>query len=224
MKLEIDKIYCCHHPSDSLKERKGKLVSLFATENLEVEWVEGFPPSEAIKWEHGSLLKMVMTMGPIGYRSEVSKAEELCGRLLSLILKHNYCCKDQVEKGYENVLILEDDVDLFSNFNEDYFNGCMREFKTQNLEMMFMGTCCDLEFPYRNQNQRVYSHPDLTSRCTHCYVLNIEGAKKVLKHCYKMINAADWQYNWIIKEERIKNAWVEPGVRQLGYQSSLSNH
>ena len=128
MNLDIDKIFCCHHPSPSLSERKQKLVDFFKDNELEVEWVEGFPPESASNWEHASLLKNVLAKGPEQYRDDAEKAEEFCGKLLSLILKHNYCCDEQIENNYENILVLEDDVDLFSNFTEEYFNKCMREF------------------------------------------------------------------------------------------------
>lgn len=221
MNLDIDKIFCCHHPSPSLSERKQKLVDFFKDNELEVEWVEGFPPESASNWEHASLLKNVLAKGPEQYRDDAEKAEEFCGKLLSLILKHNYCCDEQIENNYENILVLEDDVDLFSNFTEEYFNKCMREFKDRNLEMLFMGACCDLSYPFTNPDQYVYEHDSLLSRCTHCYILNIEGAKKVAKHCYDMIDAADHQFNWIIKEEKIKNSWAEPSIGQMGYGSTL---
>ena len=221
MNLDIDKIFCCHHPSPSLSERKQKLVDFFKDNELEVEWVEGFPPESASNWEHASLLKNVLAKGPEQYRDDAEKADEFSGILLSLILKHNYCCDEQIENNYENILVLEDDVDLFSNFTEEYFNKCMREFKDRNLEMLFMGACCDLSYPFTNPDQYVYEHDSLLSRCTHCYILNIEGAKKVAKHCYDMIDAADHQFNWIIKEEKIKNSWAEPSIGQMGYGSTL---
>jgi hypothetical protein len=222
MNLDIDKIFCCHHPSGGLKKRKQRLVDFFAENDLEVEWVEGFPPEEAVKQNHDSLLNNVLAKGPERCRGDLEKAEEFCGKLISLILKHNYCCDNQLENNYENILVLEDDVDLFSNFSEKYFNKCMQEFRDQSLEMLFMGSCCGLSFPYINQGQYVYQHESLLSRCTHCYILNIKGAEKVNKHCHKIIDAADWQYNWIIKKEKIKNAWAEPSVGQLEeYESTL---
>lgn len=223
MKLNIDKIYALHHPSYALRERKCKLENFFASNGVKVEWVEGFSPEESKKRDRSLLIKAILEKGPEKCRGNIEASDAFSLKLASLILKHNYCYEDQVKNNYENVLILEDDVDLFSNFSEDYFNKCMEEFKEKGLEMLFMGSCCGLHYFPTNPNQYVYPHESLRTRCSHCYIVNIEASRRLLKHCYKMFDAADWQLNWMIEEEKIKNSWAEPSIHQLDYESTLDS-
>ena len=223
MNLNIDKIYCCHHPSESLKARKVELSKFFENNELDVEWVEGFPPEEAKKYDHDALLYNVMTKGPENCRDNKKKAIELTYRSMSLILKHNYCYEQAAEKGYENILILEDDVDLTSVFSEEYFNKCMKEFLDLKLEMLFLGSCCDLHYPITSPDKYVYHHEGLTTRCTHCYVVNIHAVPRLLNWTYQMLDSVDWQLNIAIIKERIKTGWAEPSIDQMDYGSTL-NH
>tara|TARA_B110001454_G_C12706512_1_gene428819 strand:+ start:1472 stop:2173 length:702 start_codon:yes stop_codon:yes gene_type:complete len=223
MNLNIDKIYCCHHPSESLSPRKEKLLKIFNDNNLDVEWVEGFSPEDAKQYNHKTLLRNVMTKGPENCRNDEEKATQLTYRSISLILKHNYCYEEQIKNNYENILILEDDVDLSSVFSEDYFNKCMEEFSELNLEMLFLGSCCNLHFPNATSEKFVYYADFLTTRCTHCYVVNQTAATKALKWTYEMIDSVDWQLNWVIDKEKIKTGWAEPSIEQMDYGSSL-NH
>ena len=221
MQLDIDKIFCCHHPSPKLAERKYKLIDFFSSNNLNVEWVESGAPEETKQYNNDSLVHKIMTRGPVECRNNIDKSKDLSYRSMSLILKHNYCYEQQIENNYENILILEDDVDLFGVFSETYFNKCMKEFKQLNLGMLFLGSCCGLHYPNTEPDKYVYFSEDLRSRCTHCYILNIDTAKKLLKYVYNMFDSVDWQLNSIIEWENIKTGWGEPSIAQLNYESSL---
>mgnify|MGYP006208818619 CR=1 FL=1 len=226
MNLNVDKIFCCHHPSEFLKSRKERLVNFFKENDIDVEWVEGFPPEEAENYDYSGLVHRTMTRGPMDCRTDEAKAKDLSRKGVSLILKHNYCYEQQIENNYKNILILEDDVDLSSGFSEQYFNKCMREFEAAGLEMLYLGSCCEMKHPEARPDKYVYyDHytKPLPSRCTHCYVVSTEGARKTLKHSFGMFDSVDWQLNWIIEKEKIKNSWAEPSVRQLNLGSSLNS-
>jgi len=221
MKLNVDKVYCCHHPAEHLASRKHKLSSFFVDNDMTVEWVELGTPEEARAYDNAELVQKILTKGPLHCRGDYVKANELSYRLISLILKHNYCFEQQVENNYENILILEDDADLFNTFSESYFNKCMAEYTELGLDLLFLGTCCDLHYPNTTSDKFVYTAPGLKSRCTHCFVVNIDAARKLLKTFLRMFDAADWQINTIIEEQNLSVGWAEPSINQLDYKSSL---
>ena len=99
----------------------------------------------------------------------------------------------------------------------------MNEFSQLNLEMLFLGSCCNLHYSPTTEGKYVYHDDALTTRCTHCYVINIAAAKKALKWTYKMLDSVDWQLNWVIRKEKIKTGWAEPSIDQMDYGSTL-NH
>jgi len=226
MKLKVDKIFCCHHPSSALAPRKKRLFKFFIKHDLDVEWVTGFTPTDAKKFNYDSLFDNVVSKGPRecrGGSDEAQKnAHDLCLKSVSLILKHNYCYEQQLEHNHENILILEDDANLEGVFSEFYFNKCMDEYHQQNLEALFLGSCCNLHYPHTYTTQYVYYDPSLRTRCTHCYVIRRSAAARIMRHCYKMRDSVDWQLNWIIKTENIKTGWAEPSVPQLNYGSTLN--
>tara|TARA_Y100000310_G_scaffold295509_1_gene326923 strand:+ start:2432 stop:3139 length:708 start_codon:yes stop_codon:yes gene_type:complete len=226
MNLKIDKIFCCHHPSRALAPRKERLFDFFTKHDLDVEWVTDFTPTDAKKFDYDTLLHNVVTKGPQDCRGWDTKAQknaqDLCLKSISLILKHNYCYEQQLEHNYENILILEDDVNLEGVFSELYFNKCMDEYREQHLEMLFLGSCCNLNYPQTHPTQYVYYDPSLRTRCTHCYITSRAAAARIIRHCYKMRDSVDWQLNWIIETEKIKTGWAEPSVPQFNYGSTLN--
>jgi|TARA_A100000172_G_scaffold80969_1_gene72140 hypothetical protein len=221
MKLNVDKVYCCHHPAEHIAPRKNKLSSFFLDSSIDVEWVELGTPEDAKTYDNTELVQKILTKGPLHCRNDYAKATDLSYRLISLILKHNYCFEQQVKNNYENILILEDDADLFTTFSEDYFNKCMGEYTELGLDLLFLGSCCGLHYPNVSPNKLVYTAANLRSRCTHCFVVNINAAKKLLKTFLQMFDSADWQINAIIEEQRLRVGWAEPSVAQMNYESTL---
>jgi hypothetical protein len=226
MRLKIDKIFCCHHPSPTLAPRKQRLLDFFVKHGLEVEWVTDFTPDDAKKFDHDTLRHNVAIKGPQECRGWAPEAQEnahdLCLKSISLILKHNYCYEQQIKYNYKNVLILEDDVNSEGVFSESYFNKCIDEYREQRLEMLFLGSCCNLHYPKTNPTQYVYHNSSLNTRCTHCYVVSVAAATRIMRHCYKMRDSVDWQLNWIIETENIKTGWAEPSIPQFNYGSTLN--
>tara|TARA_Y100000004_G_C8956036_1_gene430883 strand:+ start:2800 stop:3507 length:708 start_codon:yes stop_codon:yes gene_type:complete len=226
MKLKIDKIFCCHHPSEQLSARRKKLEDFFSKNELQVEWVTSFTPEDTKQYNTESLLRNIQEKGPQncrGFSEEaVANACDLTAKSASLLLKHNYCYEQQLEHGYSNILILEDDVNLEETFSENYFNKCLDEYKKQNLEMLFLGSCCNLHYPNTKSDQYVYYDQSLRTRCTHCYVVNLRASQRILNHCYKFLDSVDWQLNHIIDIENIRTGWAEPSIKQLNYKSSLN--
>jgi len=222
MKLNVDKVYCCHHPSQLLSPRKIYLNKFFEDNNIDVEWVEEGTPEQSKSYDNSKLLDVVMREGPASCRGNFDNSNDLTHKLISLILKHMYCFEDQIKNEYKNILILEDDADLFNTFSECYFNNCMEEFSEMNLDILFLGSCCGLHFPFTSPEKMVYHDATLRSRCTHCFVVTLDASIKIMNKFPTMFHAADWQLNHIIEEENLSVGWAEPSISQMNYKSSLN--
>lgn len=134
---------------------------------------------------------------------------------LSLYLKHLYCFEDQIKNNYQNVLILEDDLLIPSEYNFiDYVNYCIREYKKMNADMMFLGSCCDIKVNNIRRNKYVYLNKNQLTRCTHVYTVNIEAAKKIITKVHPKNMPIDFKLNEIIIVENLKVAWTEPSLKQ----------
>ena len=216
MKIEnLDKIYVLNH-TDYYKRRE-RIENSLKEENIDYELVQRFHPTEIdydkelIDWEKHEKIDIVQ---PHGTYKNFSKKISIGS--LSLVLKHLWCFRNQIENGYKNILILEDDVNIPFNFRK-YLENNMKEFiELQNLGigMIMMGTSHN--FVARNMTGKYIHYNEYQkTRCTHAYVLNIDTTKKFLKR-FKNINLPiDFKLNEIIQLENIKVAWSEPGLKQL---------
>lgn len=223
MQIKVDKIYCLHHPP--LVARHTRLVDFFSKTGLEVDWVTGYLPdsitiNECHQIMNQMISKNIIELPNTSMADNIEFAKKKSKNLVSLYKKQMFCIDEQVKNGLEYILILEDDVDTTSTmFNEEYVNSCIDEFKKADGDLLFMGTCCNLH----SKKQSAYSHikPEITSRCAHMYVVKLEAAKKLMSHLPNISDAYDWKLNEVIKKENLKVWWVEPGIEQYGYVSSL---
>ena len=190
----IDKIYVCHHIP--LIERKNSLQEFFVQNNIEVEWVEGYLPSE-IEYEYKRVV------------GNINDSE------ISLYLKHQYCFDDQIKNNFENILILEDDVDLPFNFNE-YLKKSMIEFNLHEpkLDGLMLGSCCNINFKNTVDSKLVYYQVGQLTRCCHAMVFTLTAAQKIIKIIMIINYPIDHKLNYIIKKEDLKIGWVEPSIKQ----------
>lgn len=190
----IDKIFVCHHKP--LVERKTYLQKFFLDNNIDVEWVESYLPDE-IEYEYKRVI------------GSINDSE------ISIYLKQQYCFDQQVKNGFNNILILEDDVDLPNNFIE-YLNKCMYEFNSHEpqLDAMMLGSCCNLNVKDTDKSKMVYYNEGQLTRCAHAMVFTLKASQKIVKNL-KIINyPIDHKLNFIFKKEGLKIAWVEPSIKQ----------
>jgi len=218
--INIDKIYVCHHKP--LIERKEILYKYFKEKNIDVEWVEKYLPEE-ISDKYDELVgyfnidpeAKFICYGQYSYFPNVGKKINL-GEL-SLYLKHLYCFEDQIKNNYENILILEDDLLIPTEYDFiKYLNNCIDEFKKIKADMMFLGSCCEIHVDWANRknNKYVYLIKNQLTRCTHAYVTSIEATKKILTKVYPKNMPIDFKLNEIIIVENLKVAWTEPSFSQ----------
>ena len=198
MNLKIkDKIFCCPHPP--LKERKELLAPVFDKLEIEVEWVESHSPPK---------IKNLA-----GFKNEGE---------ISLYLKHEDIFKEQIEKNYERVLILEDDAVIDSNFPSLY-SKCILEFNKINGDIMFIGECCEIK-PF-DMNILVSYHSSYTSRCTHCYVITLNATKKIYDSIRTQRNAPiDFKLNEVIRSNKLRSCYTSISVLQNDKFSSTLNN
>ena len=223
MRLKVDKVFCLHHTP--LIARHSRLTEFFKKTNLEVDWVTGYLPetitiNECHQIMNQMITKKIIELPNTSMADNIDFAKMKSKNLVSLYKKQVFCIQEQVKNNYQYILILEDDVDTTDPmFNEVYLNSCIDEFKNADGDLLFIGTCCDLH----SRNRSTYSHirPEQTSRCAHMYVVKLDAAKTMLQHLPNISDAYDWKLNEIIKNESLKVWWVEPGIEQYGYVSSL---
>lgn len=190
----IDKIFVCHHTP--LTQRKIELQKIFKHNNIKTEWVEIYLPSE-IEYEYKRVI------------GSLNDSE------ISLYLKHEYCFKFQVENNLKNILILEDDVIIPSNFI-NYLERCMNEFTRHSpkLDGLMLGSCCNIHPKNITDEKYVYYEIGNLTRCAHAMIFNLEASRKIIRNL-KIINyPIDHKLNWIIKKEDLKIGWVEPSIKQ----------
>jgi GR25 family glycosyltransferase involved in LPS biosynthesis len=190
----IDKIFVCHHKP--LIERKNSLQEFFLQNDIEVEWVEGYLPSE-IEYEYKRVV------------GNINDSE------ISIYLKHQYCFDEQIKNNFETILILEDDVDLPDNFN-DHLKKCMKEFNLHKpkLDGLMLGSCCNINFENIVNSKLVYYQEGQLTRCCHAMVFTLNAAQKIIKNIKTINYPIDHKLNYIIKKEDLKIGWVEPSIKQ----------
>jgi GR25 family glycosyltransferase involved in LPS biosynthesis len=190
----IDKIFVCHHTP--LKERKIQLQKFFSEHNINVEWVEQFHPDE-IEYEYKRVI------------GNINNSE------ISIYLKHQYCLNEQVKNNYEYILILEDDVNLPTNFNE-YLENCMDEFMSYEpkLDGLMLGSCCGIRSKNIVEKKLIYFEENQLTRCAHAIMFTLNASKKITKKLNAINYPIDHKLNFIIKNENLKIGWVEPPILQ----------
>ncbi len=212
----IDKIYLLHH--EEYINRGILIKNRLKEENIEFEIVTNFSPEE-IKQQYDNLIndycKDITIIHPYG--EYINTPIKISIGSYSLIRKHLYCLHEQIKNNYENILILEDDVDIPINFNL-YLENNMRDFlelkKTENVTMLMIGKSHN--FISKNYNPIKFAHYSVNqkTRCTHAYITNIEATKKLVRNFEPINLPIDFKLNEIMQTENIKVAWSEPGLIQ----------
>jgi len=209
--LDVNKIFICHWTK--LVDRKDNLikhlnkrgisdyewVELYDKENWDVDEVKKDYPLIFDSVKHGKLLKL----------SEIS-----------LVLKHCFILKEIVNKNYESVLVLEDDVLLCNDFINDF--NLYKKQLPDDWDLGWVGTCCDLVGSTKDGMNVCKS---LGTRCTHAYIVSNNGAKKITTFLSSVDDAADWFYNRLIIELNLNNYWFEPAlaIQNKKYETTIQN-
>ena len=202
MNNTIDHIYICHY--SKLVERKVSIQAQLDKFQLKEElytFVEDYDKDtlniEEIQKEYPKIFNLTKRDRRYLRSSEIS-----------LALKHCYIIKDAINKNYDTILILEDDAMLDNNFFNQY-QEYIKELP-ENWDIFWLGGCCGLHSKNTIKNTHVY--PVLSSRCTHCYVMNKNCLQKIQNTISNIDEAIDWYFNDIIFKLKLNSYWCEPPI------------
>jgi len=199
MNLNVDHIYICHW--DKLSERKDILVKKLNDLNMsnKITWISDY---DKRNWNIDDIKKdypMIFENNPQGRKLKYSE--------VSIALKHMKIIKEVLKNKYENVLILEDDVEFetdFVNKFNNYFSQLPKDY-----DMCYIGSCCGLHttmIPGKN----VYKMN--TSRCAHAYLMSRNFCEKIIDEIKNINDGVDWYYNVLIDKYNLNNYWFEPSI------------
>ena len=187
------KYYVLHH--SPLTKRKQYLEHCFKLLNIEPTWVTGFLPDE---------IKLPAQNRFVNIRE------------YSLYLKHAFCYEDMIKNNIEIATIFEDDVVLWKEYRK-YEEIFLKEFRELKGDIMFHGTCCEIE-PYENiEGKHVYYHPDYRTRCAHCYMVTLNAVNKIVKHWYTNPKTPDHFLNEMIEKEGLRSCYTRPAIQEGVY-------
>ncbi len=208
--MKIDKYFLCHYTK--LTDRKEDVINQLKKYSIEPEWILDYD-QEAIDFETiGEFYSNILSNKFLGRRLRNSE--------ISLILKHEECLKRIVENNYQNSVIFEDDIVLCENFVEklDIYTSQL----PQDYDLLWIGTCCDLQHSPIEQNKFVYQN-ERGSRCTHAFLISLDCVKKILSVMKSVYFPTDFFYNKMIRDFRLKSFWAEPALvtQNKNYKSSI---
>lgn len=214
--IGLDKIYVLHHPP--MIHRGERIKMRLLEESIEYELVTNFPPEEIDYekelegWNTTPLLEI-----PHPYGGYISEPMKISLGSLSLVLKHLWCYRKQIENNYENILILEDDVFIPNNFKQYLINN-MIDFldlqKSEGVSMLMVGISHQRTSKAFKPGKWAHYGENQKTRCTHAYITNIEATKKIVANFYPINNPIDFRLDSILTIQKIKVAWSEPGLIQ----------
>lgn len=207
--INVDHIYVCHW--NKLKERKIYLIDHLKKLGInDCQFIECFDKD---KWDIEQIKKDYPTVFDITTSNTRLNYSEI-----SLVLKYCWAVKDAHEKGYESVLMLEDDVELHPDF-VNLFNS----FKSQlpeDWDLAWVGSCCDLHAK-TVPNQNVYRING--SRCTHAFLISKNCVNKIVNDIDNANDAADHYFNYLIEKFNLNNYWFEPSLAEQNKSSEIFN-
>jgi GR25 family glycosyltransferase involved in LPS biosynthesis len=208
--MKIDKFYMCHYTK--LNERKNYIQKHIHTYNLELEWIEKFDKEdidfESLEQNYPKILHNMQM-----FNRKLTKPE------ISLCLKHLHVFSEVISKGYDNVVVFEDDIILC----DDFLNKL--DLYTQQLpvdyDILWIGTCCNLHAQFVEGNN---IYPANSSRCTHAYLISNSGCKKMSSLIHHLNHPIDWYFNFVISNLNLKNFWAEPDLvkQNLSFDSAIN--
>ena len=188
--LNFDRIYILHHKP--LKHRKKYIeekIKDFGWQNI--KWVEHFLPDEL-----------------------ENNTEKLSDAQLSSVLKHKFAVEDAKENGYENILVLEDDIDFDTNLDvTEFLINVLEESVKHNYQICWPGGVMMWNFLKTHRNELVSTNKVYTSRCAHAYMVHSSIFDIILDNWHTEW-PADFMYNEIIEKNKLRSYWTNPFLEQ----------
>lgn len=194
------KYFCIHHSPAS--ERKQYLAPFIESNNLNINWIEDFLPTDECVLKHQRIFCNHSANGNYLNKSEIS-----------CFMKHRLAINNFLKSGEDHALIFEDDIEI-PNF--DFLNLISKtcdHFKKNKGDILFIGSMTGMDIRL-SEFGSIFCSKDLTSRCAHCYLLSRDSAQKIYPLLEKIIAPFDWQLNFIIKQNNLLSCWSSPHINQ----------
>ena len=207
------KVYLLNHPD--FESRRIKITNRLNEENVDFEIIDKYSPSEIdyeyLTKDHTSYENIIIEQ--VGRYSYYNRPIKVSPGSLSLVLKHIHCWKNQIRENHENILILEDDCEIPNSFNK-ILERVLEEKIADNYDMVMLGGFSDFISPNTEQGKIIHHHPNQKTRCTHAYIINIKSSKIMIEGFSNINNPIDIKMNEVIQINKLKIAWLEPGLKQ----------
>lgn len=137
----------------------------------------------------------------------------------SCTFKHIKACERFLAGNHPVALMLEDDIELFSNFNQQVQN-CLDELNSRGLTQCIVSlensTLKRVSDKDRIPNQLLYKR--FQGRCAGAYIIDRAGAKSLLEHARieKCPFVIDWYHNLLSELNLLSIYWLEPPIAEQG--------
>ena len=158
----------------AIPKRKQYITNVMKSLNLNVEYID-------------AILKEKINKKKLANKKLISNNCELNNGRIACHLSHMYTLKKFLKTKNNTALIFEDDIKPIKNKTEIYIylKKIMKEVP-KDWELINFGRCWD----DCNTQKFVKKHivKSKHALCRHCYAVNREGAKKILKYSLPMIN------------------------------------
>ncbi|CAG8662813.1 5081_t:CDS:1 [Dentiscutata erythropus] len=144
-----------------------------------------------------------------------NNATELFDTHKACYISHYLIYASIVYHGYDNALILEDDIDIELNVSSimTYIHGVL----PNDWDLLYLGHCMNWEgssffepLDYTSPIFRLY--PSKQPYCTHAYAVSYAGALKLLKELSVLNVPVDLELIWRIENGIVKSYSIAPPV------------
>lgn len=193
------KIFILHHlPATDRKIKLQEDIKLLGS-IYPIEWVEKFLPEDI--------------------DTNISWNKEIKIGNLSLLLKHQYVLEQIVAQNLSYGIVFEDDVDLMSVNNlQNFLEQSLSEINENQGDALWIGDVWVGKYTIpesvKQVNKISYFSDDCWTRCTHAYIISLNGAKIMLEE-YNYELAIDHLFNHVKRKKSLKVGWTDPGLIQF---------
>lgn len=209
---QLDKIYIIHYTK--LTDRKKYLDDKLGKINVEVEWVthldrETVTQEQIDKFYKFDPLYKDIHIDPVTGEPPIRhlRLQEICANMA-----HDYCITQQVENGYEFILVLEDDI-LFEDYAFESVNNLLN-ILPNDCDICYFGNGCNLK-PTEVVPNKIFYETNFGVKAADSILYTLKSSKFLYKkHMHRPI---DYHINTF--REDLKIYWVEPPIFFQGSQN-----
>jgi GR25 family glycosyltransferase involved in LPS biosynthesis len=225
----VDHIYIVHFAKNL--DRKNYLDSWFQNNGIKEDYVTfaSYTTSDTLTPE---IINKYYNSNPDeGFRRSLATYDRealgnyqpLSKKEISITIDHILVMQDAAVKGYNNVLVLEDDV-IFGRRFVEIFNERIKSIPS-DLDAVFIGDDSKLHISRYGipiiPEKFFYLNPKHHSRDTSSYMITSSAIKKVLSTIIPFSLSSPWEFNYQFVRHNLYIYWMEPAIVTQGSQIGL---